>query len=187
MNYLSAAQLSAMMASLIVSSLLALWYFVPWASRSTRRDALLALLWLHVPRYVTLIMYSAQHGGYPISNRAAFEAVTGDVLGAALALLAIIAIQSSAMWARSAGVWLSWLLTAETIVDMTIGIVRKAHEPLWGKSEGVTWLILDFYIPLLMVSVPLLVWQLLSRGREPMSAVGAFVRRCERPRQTTAA
>jgi hypothetical protein len=63
MNYLSAAQLGAMMASLIVSTFLALWYFVPWASRSTRRNSLLVLLWLHVPRYITLIMYSAQHDG----------------------------------------------------------------------------------------------------------------------------
>jgi hypothetical protein len=43
--------------------------------RVTRRDALLVLLWLHVPCYVTVILFSAQHDGYPISNRAALEAV----------------------------------------------------------------------------------------------------------------
>lgn len=87
MNYLSSAQVGAMLGSLTISTLLALWYFVPWSLRVTRRDALLALLWLHVPRYVTLILYSAQHDGYPISNRAALEAVMGDVAGAAIALL----------------------------------------------------------------------------------------------------
>lgn len=54
MNYLSSAQVGAMLGSLIVSTLLALWYYVPWSLRVTRRDALLVLLWLHVPRYVTI-------------------------------------------------------------------------------------------------------------------------------------
>lgn len=181
---LSTAQLSAMLASLLVSALVAFWYFVPWASHSTRRNALLGLLWLHVPRYVTLILYSAQRDGYPISNRAVLEAVAGDVLGAALALAAIIAIHSTIRWMRAGAVRLSWLLTAETVLDMVIGIVRKAHEPLWGKASGVTWLILDLYIPLLIVSVPLLVWQLVSRRREPMSSAGALARHNQRFQQS---
>ena len=187
MNYLSVAQVSAMLASLIVSTAIALWYFVPWCYYSTRRNSLLVLLWLHVPRFVTLILYSAQHDGYPISNRATYEAVLGDVLGAAIAFVAICAIQTSVTWLRTVGVWLSWLLTAETVADMTVGIVRKAHEPLWGKASGVTWLILDFYIPVLIVSVPLLAWQLFSRRREPMSSVSVLAHRQDRLQQSTPA
>jgi hypothetical protein len=176
MNYLLSAQVGAMLGSLIVSTLLAIWYYVPWSLRVTRRDALLALLWLHVPRYITLILFSAQHDGYPISNRAALEAVVGDVAGAAIALLSIIAIQSLPSAHRRIGIWLSWILATETTADMIVGILRKAHEPLWGKAAGVTWLILDFYIPVLMVSVPLLVWQLISRRNEPLSSVAALSR-----------
>jgi hypothetical protein len=79
MNYLVSAQVGAMLTSLFVCSLLAKWYFVPWSRRVTRRVALLGLLWLHVPCYVTLILFSAQQEGYPISNRATLEAVVGDV------------------------------------------------------------------------------------------------------------
>lgn len=141
MNQLAAAQLWAMLASILVCALSAWWYYVPWSKRVTRQDALLALLWLHVPRYVTLILLSAQHDGYPISNRAAFEAILGDVLGASIALAAIASLHVLAPRFRWIAVWLSWLLVVETIADMVIGIARKAHEPLWGKAGGATWLI----------------------------------------------
>lgn len=169
MNYLASAQVGAMLTSIFVCVLLAKWYFVPWSRRVTRRDALLGLLWLHVPRYVTLILFSAQHEGYPISNRAALEAIVGDVFGASIALAAIVSLHVLKPRFRQVGVWLSWFLVVETTVDILVGIARKAHEPLWGKASGVTWLILDFFIPALMVSVPVLVWQLLTRRREPLS------------------
>jgi hypothetical protein len=169
MNYLASAQVGAMVMSIFVCIVLAKWYFAPWSNRVTRRDALLALLWLHVPRYVTLILLSAQHDGYPISNRAALEAIVGDVAGASIALTAIVSLHGFPPRLRQVGVWLSWLLVFETTVDIIVGIVRKAHEPLWGKAGGVTWLILDFFIPALIVSIPLLVWQLLARHRESLS------------------
>jgi hypothetical protein len=121
-------------------------------------NALTVLLWVHVPRYVTLILFSAQHEGYPISNAAVLEAVAGDVAGAVLALSAIAVIPRLPRLAY----WLSWVLVLETTADIVVGITRKVHEPLWGKASGVTWLILDIYIPFLLTCLPLLVWQLLS-------------------------
>lgn len=87
--YLLNAQLFAMLGSLIVFALITRWYLVPQLKQMSAFNALTALLWGHVPRYVTLILFSAQHEGYPISNPAALEAVVGDVAGALLALLAI--------------------------------------------------------------------------------------------------
>ena len=40
MNYLAPAQIGAMVMSILVSIVLAKWYFVPWSNRVTRRDAL---------------------------------------------------------------------------------------------------------------------------------------------------
>jgi hypothetical protein len=169
MNYLALAQIGAMLTSVVVCIVLAKWYFVPWSNHVPRRDALLVLLWIHMPRYVTLILFSAQHDGYPISNRAALEAVVGDVAGAAIALAAIVSLHVLPSQHRQVGAWISWFLVVETAIDIVAGIARKAHEPLWGKASGVTWLILDFFIPALMVSIPLLVWQLIARQREPLS------------------
>jgi hypothetical protein len=165
--YLVSAQLYAMLGSLIVFILIARWYLIPQLKQMSAFNALTALLWVHVPRYVTLILFSAQHEGYPISNTAAIEAVVGDVAGAFLALVAIAVLPRL----PRVGYWLSWAVVAETITDIVVGIIRKAHEPLWGKASGVTWLILDVYIPFILVCIPLLVWQLL-RDKRTFSGYG---------------
>lgn len=156
--YLVRAQLYGMLGSLIVFTLIVRWYFVPHLKQLSAFNALTVLLWVHVPRYVTLILFSAQHEGYPITNQAALEAVVGDVAGAALALLAIAVLPRL----PRLGYWLSWALVLETTADIVVGIIRKAHEPLWGKASGITWLILDIYIPFILVCLPLLISQLLS-------------------------
>jgi len=161
--YLVNAQLYAVLSSLVVFAFIAGWYLVPRLRRMTPSNALTALLWVHVPRYITLIQFSAQHEGYPISNAAAMEAVAGDVAGAFLALLAIAALRRL----PKLGYWFSWALVLETTADILVGIVRKIHEPLWGKASGVTWLILDIYISFILICLPLLVWQLLLVKLKP--------------------
>src|ERR1700759_5717168 len=81
------AQLYGLLASLLVFTLIARWYVAPKLSLMTAIRAITMLLWVHVPRYLTLILFSAQRKGYPISNTAAMEAVVGDVAGAAIALV----------------------------------------------------------------------------------------------------
>jgi hypothetical protein len=164
---LANAQLVAQMASLVVFSLLAFWFAVPLLRRAGRAEALIAIALVHVFRYVTLIMYSAKHDGYPISDLATVEAVAGDVAGAAIALMAIGALQTRRF---SLGIIFSWLLAFATAADFAVGIHRKALEPLWGAASGLTWLILNFYVPLIMVSLPVLVWQLCARIGEPFNA-----------------
>jgi hypothetical protein len=164
MNHLAAIQIGTQLASLVVYGLLAVWFAVPWLKSLDRRQALIAIAATHLFRYVTLITYSAQHGGYPISDVAAFEAVVGDVAGAVVALLCVGALH--ARW--RIGIGLSWLLVAETLADFSVGIRRKNLEPLWGLASGTTWLILNFYVTLLIVSVPLLIWQLAARRKEPI-------------------
>jgi hypothetical protein len=156
--YLVKAQLLGMLGSLLVFALMARWYLIPQLKQMSAFNALTVLLWVHVPRYVTLILFSAQHEGYPISNAAALEAVVGDVAGAVLALSAIAFLPRL----PKLGYWLSWMLVLETTADIVVGIIRKVHEPLWGKASGVTWLILDVYIPFILVCLPLLAWQLIS-------------------------
>jgi hypothetical protein len=165
-----------MVGSLIVIAIIARWYLVPKLRQMSAFNAITALLWVHVPRYVTLILFSAQHEGYPISNQAALEAVVGDVAGAVLALLAIAVLPRL----PRLGYWLSWALVLETAVDIVVGIIRKAHEPLWGKASGVTWLILDVYIPFILICLPLLVWQLFQ-GRERFQNHGALSRNSDKP------
>ena len=167
---LANAQISAQLASLVVFALLAVWFAVPFLRRLGRAEALIAIASIHLFRYVTLLTYSAKHDGYPISDLAAAEAVIGDVVGAAIALVTVGFLQARRQCLSLA---FSWLLVIATATDFAVGIHRKAAEPLWGAASGVTWLILNFYVPLLMISLPILVWQLCARSGEPFSARAA--------------
>lgn len=167
MNYLLPAQASAQLFSLIALAAISGWYVVPWLNRQTRADALIALLWVHVGRYVALQVPSAQATGFPISDRGAMEIVVGDVAGAILALVAIALLR----YRVRLGIALAWLLAAETVYDTIANIRGGVREHLMGAATGVTWMILCFFVPAVVVSAVLLIGQLLSRRSEALSFV----------------
>jgi len=164
------AQAAAQLLSLVVFGAIAGWYVVPWLKRQPRADALIALLWVQVFRYVALQVFSAQHDGFPISQGGAMDIVIGDVLGAVMAFAAIAQLRHRVRLA----IPLAWLLAAETIYDTVDNIRGGTREHLMGAASGVTWLVLGFFVPAVVVSCALLVWQLYARRRE---ALGPAARR----------
>jgi len=167
MNYLVSAQAGAQLMSLIVYLAMARWYVVPWLKSRNRTDALIALLWVHVFRYVALQVFSAQHDGFPISDKGAIEIVIGDVAGAVMAFTAIAFLR-----VRSAlAIPLAWLLVAETIYDTITNVQGGVREHLMGAASGVTWMVLVYFVPMVVVSCVLLIWQLLARRSEALDQV----------------
>jgi hypothetical protein len=164
MTYLVPAQAGAQFISVLVYALVAKWYVAPWLGTLKRADAIIALLWVHVFRYVALMTFSAQRDGFPISNEGLFDIVIGDVAGAAIALVAIIALRNRIRL----GLALAWLLAVETIFDTVTNIRGGVREHLMGAASGTTWLILVFYVPAVVVSVILLIWQLSTRRGEKL-------------------
>jgi len=179
MNHLMPAQGAAQLASLAVFSAIAIWYVAPWLSRRQRASALIALLWVHVFRYVALQVFSAQRGGFPISEVGAMEIAAGDVAGAFIAFAAITLLRRQAR----AGVVLCWLLVAETVYDTFSNISGGVREHLMGAASGVTWMILVFFVPAVVVSAALLAWQLVARRGEGLLQLPA-ARPDPRPRPT---
>jgi hypothetical protein len=165
MSYLVPAQAGAQLISLFVFGAIARWYVVPWLQRRERADALIALLWVHVFRYVALQVFSAQRGGFPISDGGAMDIVIGDMAGAVMAFIAIILLRHR----LRAGVALVWLLAAETVYDTVDNIRGGINEHLMGAAGGVTWLILVYFVPMVVVSLVLMVWQLYSRRGEALN------------------
>jgi len=165
MNHLVPAQAGAQLITVLVFVTLARWYIAPWLSTLKRADALIALLWVHVFRYVALQVFVAQRDGFPISTGGALEIVIGDVGGAIIAFTAIVLLRQRAF----AGVVLCWLLVTETVVDTFLNIRGGVEEHLMGAASGVTWMILVFFVPAVVVSVGLLVWQLVSRRQEALT------------------
>jgi hypothetical protein len=154
----------AQLASLVVLAVASFWYVAPFLSRLERTQALTVLLWVHVFRYVALFTISAQHNGYPISDAAVQEIVVGDLTGATIALLSILFLRAHS----SLGLVLGWVLCLETILDFAVGIHRKIVEPSSAEVQGVLWAVLAFFVPAVIVSVPLLIWQLYSRRGDPV-------------------
>jgi hypothetical protein len=165
MNHLVPAQAGAQLVTLVIFITLARWYVVPWLAKRERADALIALLWIHVFRYVALQVFVAQRDGFPISDHGAWEIVIGDVGGAIIAFTAIVLLRQRAF----AGIVLCWLLVAETATDTFLNIRGGVEEHLMGAASGVTWMILVFFVPAVIVSVGLLAWQLVSRRHEALS------------------
>ena len=159
---LQSAQALAQASSLAVFATIAVWYVAPWLRSRTRAGALVPLLWVHVFRYVALQTVSAQHSGFPIYDGGRDEIIFGDVGGAILAALAIVALRRRARWS----IPLAWLLVAETAIDTVTNMIGGVREQLFGASSGVTWFILSFYVPVIIVSLGLLVWQLYTRRGE---------------------
>jgi hypothetical protein len=166
MNYLTPAQASAQFMSLIVMAAVARWHIIPWLDRRARADALIALLWVHVFRYVALQIFSAQHDGFPISDGGAMEIVVGDVAGAVIAFIAITLLRRRARL----GILLAWLLAAETAYDTVANIHGGVQEHLMGAASGVTWMILTFFVPAVVVSGVLIAWQLYARRGEALGS-----------------
>jgi hypothetical protein len=64
---------------------------------------------------------------------------------------------------------LTWILVVETATDTFLNIRGGVEEHLMGAASGVTWMILVFFVPAVIVSIGMLAWQLVSRRHEPLS------------------
>jgi len=149
---------------LFVFGTAAIWYFAPWLKTRSRADALTVLLWIHVFRYLALQAFSAQRDGFPISDGGLMEIVVADLTGMALAFVTIALLRYRVRLA----IPLAWLLVVETTYDTFLNIRGGIREQLMGAARGVTWVTLVFYVPLLIVSLVLIIWQLSSRRRESL-------------------
>ena len=159
----SNASLVATAISFVVFILFALWYAVPWMNRRPLAVALSVPLWIHAFRHVALQVFSAQRFGFHIPDSLARQIAWGDVAGAVLALAALWLLRSRSR----AAVVVIWLFVVETLVDFINASVISIRERTSETAHALTWLILNIYVPLLVVSLALLVWQLVSRrGQE---------------------
>jgi hypothetical protein len=153
----------AQLVSIVVYALFAWCHVAPWLKQRRLAEALTALLWIHVFRYCVVYIYVAQREGYPISDVAAAELVIGDLVGAILAVIAIALLH----WRWRLGLTMSWLVIVETIVDFLAGVYLRNIEPPRADASGVWWLVFVYFAPLVLISLPLMAWQLYARWNEP--------------------
>lgn len=160
----TAASLVATSISFVLFILFAVWYAAPWMNRRPLAVALSAPLWIHAFRHVALQVFSAQRFGFRIPDNLASQLAWGDVAGAVLAVAALWLLRRRSR----AALIVVWLFVLETVVDFINASVISIRERTSETAHALTWLILNLYVPLLVVSLALLVWQLVSRHGEDL-------------------
>ena len=152
--------------SLIVFGLAAFWYVAPWLRTRGRADALIALLWVHAFRHVALHLASIPQAGssVAISDPLLDRVIYGDVTATILAVVAIAALRVRSRLS----IPLVWLFAAESVADIVnvVTTVAGGHVPAF--TDGGNWLVRSFFVPLVLVSFILIVWQLITRWGEPL-------------------
>ena len=168
MSLTSAAGLATVL-SFVVFAMIAAWHVAPWLRSQPRVDALTALVWINAFRHVALQIFAAQRFGFAVSDSARDQIVAGDLIGMAVAVVAIAALRFRARVAP----FLVWILVAETALDLVHTTILGVQEHLYATASAVTFLIVAFYVPLLWISVVLMAWQLYSRRNEPLAPARA--------------
>src|SRR5262245_15407104 len=135
MTLMSAAALASLL-SFVAGYMMMVWYVAPWLRAQDLATALTALLWVQAFRYVALQIFSAQHFGFEVSVGARDAIAYGDLLGAVLALVAIAALH----YRHRLAILLTWLVAAETLVDLVGTTIIGVRDELFGAASGLTWL-----------------------------------------------
>ena len=154
--------------SFIFGGTAAVWYVVPWLRSRGRAAALISLLWIQALRYVAFQIFSAKAAGFDVPDDIRDRIAYGDALSAVLAFATIGALH----YRSPIGVALAWVFSAVGIADLLSAMAGGVQANLFAKAAGTTWLILTFYVPVLWLSHVLIIWQLVSRRNESLSATG---------------
>ena len=146
----------------VVSLLIAVWYAAPWMNRRALAVALSS-------RCGSTRSASSRSRSSPRSDTASGSRTAsrrqiawGDVAGGILALVALWLLRSGSR----AAIAVIWLFVVETVADFVNASAISIREHTSETAHALTWLILNVYVPVLVVSLGLIVWQLLTRRGE---------------------
>ena len=104
-----------------------------------------------------------------IERRPLFQKMIGygDLITAFLALLALAALRTRSSWA----IPLVWLVVTVGMLDTINAIIQSMRYDVFTHALGVNWVIVTIYVPALLVSSALILWQLVrSPAAEPTAA-----------------
>jgi hypothetical protein len=153
---LTAAAIIAQIITFAALVTAAIWYAAPWMKRHPLTTALTAPLWIHAFRQIAMQIFSARNFGFDVPLGLAREIAWGDVVGALLALMCLWLLRYGSRWARV----VLWIFVVETLVDLVNATIQGIRNEVFTTANGVTWVILNFYVPLLWVTLALIFWRL---------------------------
>jgi hypothetical protein len=151
--------------SLVAYALIAAWYVWPRLAVLPVALALQPLVWVHVFRFVggSILAPGSVGPGVP----ADFQRMIGygDMITAALALLAVVALR--VRWSRA--IALVWTFVVVGTLDTANAIVQSVRYDVFSHALGLNWVIVTAYVPALLVSSVLILVTLLSHRSTSLS------------------
>lgn len=146
--------------SCLVCVIVVAWYVWPYLTKLPRNSALIPLLFVHVFRYVGMTLLVPGMVDAALPREVLFNTAYGDLIAAALALSAIVAVRNN--W--RIGVLMAWVFNTWGFVDL-LGALRSVLQVnLPTFNLGPVWFIYTYYAPLVVVSHVLIFW-ILVRAR----------------------
>jgi len=155
--------------SVLVFSLVTAWYAWPALTKLPKNSALIALLFVHVPRYVGMTLLVTDMVDPKLPREFLSGAAYGDLLEAALAFASILALRSN--W--RVAVPLVWVANTWGFVDLLNGLrgVLRLNVPSFNLATF--WYVYTFYAPLVVVSHLMIFWMLFKSRSWGDSASGS--------------
>ena len=147
-----------LIASCGVFGLIAAWYLWPLLNKLSRNNALIALLFVHVFRYVGMTLLVSYMIDQTLPKEFVSSAAYGDLLEAALALVSIFALRSNWRFA----VPLVWAANVWGFADLLNGVRGVVQLNVPAFDLGSIWFIYTFYAPVVIVSHVMIFWILLD-------------------------
>jgi hypothetical protein len=148
-----------LLTSCLVCVIVMAWYVWPHLTQLPRNSALIALLFVHVFRYVGMTELVTGMIDPKLPLEFVSSAAYGDLLEAALALLSIFALRSNWRFALP----LVWVANTWGFVDLLNGVrgVLQLNVPSFNLAT--LWYVYTFYAPLVVVSHLTIFWILIKR------------------------
>ena len=153
--------------SLVVFSLIAIWYVAPGLRPLPLRDALPPLLLLNAMRVVGLIFLVPAVVDPRLPDSFAGPAAYGDLIAASLALICAITLRANAP--RALTLSLVWLFNIEGTLDLLYAIYQGLGVNIAAYQLGAAWFIPTVYVPALLVTHTLIFVLLIAGGTRPNS------------------
>jgi len=149
-----------LLTSVLVLTIIALWYVWPSLTKLSRNSALIPLLWVHVPRYVGMTLLVAGMVDPKLPIHFLSSAAYGDLVEAILALASIFALRSN--WRLSAP--LVWVTNTWGFLDLLNGLRSVLQLNVPSFNLATFWYVYTFYAPLVLLS-HLMIFLVLVKSR----------------------
>ncbi len=130
--------------SLVVYSLLAKWFLVPWLREKTQRESLFWLTLPHASRHVGMVFLVPAVVSPALPHGFAVSAAYGDLAAGVLAMLVLIALRSR--W--DGAMALVWVFNIVGTADLLNALRHAQAVPHLGAA----WYIPTFLVPVLLVT-----------------------------------